>query len=102
MNQYFEVGEEVILQPVNPKAQSLAGETAVVEMVIKQGGVYDCPHCGKNCIVTTTDVGYYVSVEAPTRCCDGFSQASLRKKYPPSDESFSELMQSLNKEGVEV
>ena len=102
MNPYFEVGEEVILQPVNPKAQSVAGETDVVEMVVRFGDVYKCPHCGDGQQWMRNSIVYYTTVQSTLKCCSPFAQASLRKKYPPSDESFSELMQSLNKKGVEV
>lgn len=102
MNQYFEVGEEVILQPVNPKARSVAGQVTTVIMVVTPQVPYNCPHCGVGGYIVGSEICYHTSTMSPSDCCDVFRQASLRKKYPPSDESFSELMQSLSKKGVEV
>ena len=89
MEQYFEAGEEIILD--SPNNPHLNGDCVVVEVSTRrsfsasEGKYYNGrPH-------------YKLTIQHPTAAW--WSQSSLRKKHKPGD-SFESLMTSLNKEKV--
>ena len=86
---YFKVGEEVILE--SKSLPECNGEYTVLEVFPKghvlkeaEGTVYYCP-----------DIGYAIGALPPAKFFDAWDQSSLRKKHPPSEESFSEMMGKL-------
>lgn len=99
----FHVGEPVLLQSVS--SPECNGEY-IVEKILRSGDKYKC-RLTEN-IVNVGRVysyGYLLNTPHPDDkdCCEIFwAEKALRKKYPPSEFTFGELMDSLNKsnEGV--
>lgn len=95
----FSVGEEVILCSVN--CPELNGEYTVIN-VYKEGDIATCQITGKSFIANGSESGFGYSLYPPNLCdIRGlealFDQTALRKKYPPSTESFKEMMSNLTK-----
>ena len=97
-NPYFKIGEEVILQ--SKDLPHLNGEYVVEEVLLDGDVVYSSP----NNTVTNRGITYTlfkdirVKVLSDGECRRGWAQSALRKKHPPSDDSFEEMMSKL-KEG---
>lgn len=76
---YFEVNEEVIL--TGTSEPQLHGDYIVEEYFLVDGKYHAYRLCGME--EKIKHLGYHLG---------GVEQEVLRKKHPPSDESFSELM----------
>lgn len=92
---YFGIGEEVILESkYHPECN---GEYAIKDL-----------RYGKGIDVATGEVapGWDYDLGFTTKHGDTefvwWAQAALRKKYPPSEMSFSEMLESFNKKIVEA
>ena len=99
----FSVGEEVIL--VSENLPQFNGEY-VVTVIVCQGETHKCRHTGKT-IRYLGKYNYYGYIL--DRICVGeerltesiWAERALRKKYPPSEFTFDELMNNLKLETVE-
>lgn len=96
---YFKVGEQVLIRGVNCSAHDGEGE---VEFGLRSGETYYDPLAGED-LTAVVNTYYIVGIEeqsalsdTPSRTC--FAEASLKKKYPPSETSFTAetLIVSLN------
>jgi len=102
MNQYFEIGEEVVL--VSEMDSSLNGEYVITDIDPPHDKDYMCPYTG-TFMEPTRSYGYkldeliFVSKITGDSIC-WFDQSALRKKHKPSDESFGEIMNSYVTEEV--
>jgi hypothetical protein len=96
---YFAVGEEVIL--VSKSHPECNGEHTVARIFI-QGDEYKSTS-GKPWQNTSDTIGYWLESDDIERRNNGklWSQSALRKKHPPSTESFTELMSNITKELIE-
>ena len=111
----FKEGEEVILHSKN--APQFNGEYTVLrifysgEWSAEEDEIIDCgtepfvydigvrvPMFREGLILTDGD-GHIIQNRMVSRCA---YECSLRKKYPPSDESFDELMRSLKSSNLEL
>lgn len=94
---YFSVGEEVILVS---KMQPQYNGDQIVEYVIPPGEHPD--PLNSNVIVEGPGYGYRLAgLSLHEDRGLYFDESALRKKYKPSDESFSELMTNYNTEPVQ-
>lgn len=81
----FEVGEEVILQ--SKSFPQYNGETTVVSVEYRSGL---CVTTGK---LLSPNYLYTLGVKSVE--VDVWDESALRKKHPPSEHSFTELMEKL-------
>jgi hypothetical protein len=97
-NPYFKIGEEVILQSKN--LPNLNGEYVVEEVFLDGDVVYSSPKhritSGGIAYTLFKDIRMEVLSDGEYR--RGWAQSALRKKHPPSDDNFEEMMSKL-KEG---
>ena len=97
----YKVGEEVILKSVNrPECN---GEY-IVEAIIPSGGIYTSRNDnvilrnGSDRCSYLLDKAIFAKHIGKGEIC--WDESALRKKYPPSEFTFEELMNSLNLEMV--
>lgn len=98
----FKVGEQVILKSVNHP--EFNGDYTIIT-IVTQGDNYKCRYSDKT-LNYTGIVSYYGY--ALDRICTTsdrgiesiWAEKALRKKYPPSEFTFDQLMNSLNLEMV--
>ena len=92
---YFSVGEEVILE--SKDLPEYNGEYVVQSKMyglfkdVLTGNIGNCWLYGLGFTAKYGDSEFSL-----------WAQATLRKKYPPSEMSFSEMLESFNKENVET
>lgn len=101
MNPLFKVGEEVILKSVNrPECN---GEY-IVEAIISSQGIYTSRNDnvllrnGSDHYGYLLDKAIFAKHIGKGEVC--WQESALRKKYPPSEFTFEQLMNSLNLETV--
>lgn len=92
MDQYFEVGEDVIL--VSEMCSEKNGEATVLGVVT--GWEASCVHCGQELSRDYSDIAYWLSITS-LDCCNPWSQKALRKKYRGSGD-FEALMEDITGE----
>lgn len=98
----YKIGEEVILKSVN--RPQFNGDYTIVA-IVKQGDKYKCRYSGKtlNYLGIISYYGYVLDRICATsdRGIESiWAEQALRKKYPSSDYTFDELMNSLNLEMI--
>ena len=92
---YFSVGEEVILESKDHPEYN--GEYVIQAM---DYGFGEDVITGKLTVCWSYDLGFTAKHENAESIW--WDQAALRKKYPPSEMSFSEMLESFNRENVEA
>lgn len=98
MNNWFEVGEEVLLQ--SKSFPQYNGEYTIIK-IVSPGESIDDRLCNRKNRYKGTDVSYILSQpHANTEDFDFpveifWCPTALRKKHKPSDESFKSMMQNL-------
>lgn len=97
----FSVGEGAILCSV--RRPEYNGEYTIAK-VLQTGSIHTCRLTGRGVIVSGIDFVYLLSTPLLSGLANGtecfICQSSLRKKYPPSTESFQEMMtKMLTKKG---
>lgn len=92
----FKVGEEIILQSKNQPESN--GEYTVID-VITDGKVFECRITGNKMRRTGRyGVGYMLDgaiAKGESGMETSWAESALRKKYPPSEYSYTELMDKL-------